>query len=402
MIKMEIILYALAVPVFLLLMALEYLVARARKIACYSLNDFVNNVSCGLLEQVVNLPLKGLLIYSYYYIYQHHALLLIDEKSMYSWFFLWIGADFLYYWFHRAAHRNNFLWAGHSVHHQSTHYNLSVAVRQGILQTLCGWAVYLPLAFIGFPTGMFIIVTTLITFYQFWIHTALISRLGWFEKLFNTPSHHRVHHGKNPQYIDKNYGGSLIIWDKLFGTFENESVPAEYGTTEPLNSWNPFFANVKVIADTLYYGKHLKGLTQRILAFLKPPEWIISALGPDVFLRLQRNVVQNKRIYPKRYVFINIFIAVLFYSCYLLTFDKDHFTGTFLGLFIAGTLWQIALVLKNGSIVRLLEVVRGFLLLVIVNALFSDYAFILMPAILLYGVWSVTSNGKEEPLLKNV
>ena len=393
---MEIILYILAVPVFLLLMGLEYLAARRRNIDCYDMNDFANNLSCGLLEQVVNLPLKGLLIFSYYYIYQHYAYFHIDTKSPYSWLVLWIAADFLYYWFHRATHRNIFLWAGHAVHHQSTRYNFSVAVRQGILQTLTGWVVYLPLAFIGFPTGMFIIVTTLITFYQFWIHTTLISRMGWFEKFFNTPSHHLVHHGKNQLYIDKNYGGSLIIWDKLFGTFEKESEPAEYGTTEPLNSWNPFYANIKVIVDALYYAKFLNSAAPRILIFFKPPEWIVNALGKDKFQSYQRPVIQQPVHYSRAYVFINIMITVLFYSCYLLTYDNDHLAGALLGFFILVTLLQIAMVLKNGNVMKILELLRGILLFGVMYVLFNSYAYVLLLIVCIYGLWIIVGDYKDK------
>lgn len=388
-------------PVFLILMGIEYLAAKLRKTNCYDLNDFANNLSCGLLEQVVNVPLKGLLIFSYYYIYQHYAYFLIDTKSPYSWLVLWIAADFLYYWFHRAAHRNTFLWAGHAVHHQSTYYNLSVAVRQGILQTMCGWVVYLPLAFIGFPTGMFVIVTTLISFYQFWIHTTLISRLGWFEIFFNTPSHHRVHHGKNPQYIDKNYGGSLIIWDRLFGTFEPESVPAEYGTTEPLNSWNPFYANIKVIVDALYYGKFLDSTLGRILVFFKPPEWIVNALGKETFQRYQRCVIQPTVRYSKLYVFINIMITVLFYSYFLFIYDNDHPACALTGFFILATLLQIAMVLKNGYVMKMLELLRGSLLLALVYKIDSNYVLVLLPIVCIYGLWNIKYEYKAGKAVNN-
>lgn len=128
---------------------------------------------------------------------------------------------------------------------------------------------------------MFVIVASVNTIYQFWIHTESIRKIGWFEKIFNTPSHHRVHHGKNPQYIDKNYAGSLIIWDKLFGTFEPEEAPADYGVTEPLDSWNPFYANIKVVKDILYYGKGLKSKWDVLRAFFMPPEWIIHRLQQE-------------------------------------------------------------------------------------------------------------------------
>lgn len=278
---MDINLMVFASPLFLILIGIETWVAYYKKSGVYQLNDSVNNFSSGILEEIGALPIKGLIIYSYYYLYEHYAIFNVNTQSIFSWLLLWIGVDFFYYWYHRVSHRNSFFWIGHSVHHQSEHFNLSVALRQGYFQTLTSWVFYLPLALIGFPTWMFVIVASVNTIYQFWIHTESIRKMGWFEKIFNTPSHHRVHHGKNPQYIDKNYAGSLIIWDKLFGTFEPEEAPADYGVTEPLDSWNPFYANIKVVKDILYYGKGLKSKWDVLRAFFMPPEWIIHRLQQE-------------------------------------------------------------------------------------------------------------------------
>ncbi len=191
------------------------------------------------------LPFHGVMIYIYQYLFLHYALIVI-QASFITWFLLWLAVDFLYYWFHRASHRISFLWIGHSVHHQSEGYNLSVSLRQGIGQSLFSWISYLPLAILGFPFWMFVIVSASNTLYQFWIHTEIINRLKGIDIIFNTPSHHRVHHGTNTKYLDKNYAGSLIIWDKLFGTFQPElkNTKIVYGTTEPLGSQSPFYANI--------------------------------------------------------------------------------------------------------------------------------------------------------------
>lgn len=269
-------LIVLAIPFFFLLMGLEYLIARKTQRKIYKADDFCSNINCGILEQLVTLPLKGLLIWAYQFLYQYHALINISGQSVLAWILLWLGIDFLYYWYHRAAHRISLLWAGHAVHHQSEYFNLSVALRQGILQTLTSWVFYLPLALIGFPTWMFLLMSTLNTLYQFWIHTSLIEDLGWFESIFNTPAHHRVHHGKNQAYLDKNFAGSLIIWDKLFGSFAKKDEPIEYGTTEPLRSNNPFYANIKVLVDLWHYTAPMQSVGKRLLSYLRPPEWILT------------------------------------------------------------------------------------------------------------------------------
>ena len=214
---MEVNFIALAVPVFLLFIGIEYFFSIVKKKPLYEVKDFINNLSTGVLEQLINTPLKILLLFPYDSLYHHAGLFSVNPHFITPWVLLWVGVDFCYYWLHRASHRINLLWVGHSVHHQSEYYNFSVALRQGILQAMTTWFFYLPLALLGFPTWMFFIVISLNTLYQFWIHTQCIDRLGWLEKVFNTPSHHRVHHGINPIYIDKNFAGSLIVWDKLFG-----------------------------------------------------------------------------------------------------------------------------------------------------------------------------------------
>ncbi|WP_028372745.1 sterol desaturase family protein [Legionella lansingensis] len=371
---MEINLIALAIPIFLIAIAIEYWVSIRSNQTLYYLNDFANNLSCGILEQVSMLPLQGLLIFSYDYLYHHHAFFAINPKVFYSWVLLWLGVDFLYYWFHRASHRNTFLWAGHSVHHQSEQYNFSVALRQGIIQTLFGWVIYLPLALLGFPTWMFLIVASLNTLYQFWIHTKLIHNMGWFEIFFNTPSHHRVHHGKNKQYLDKNYGGSLIIWDKLFDTFERETVPVEYGTTAPLNSWNPFYANIKVIYDTFYYGKHLSSWKERVQAFFRPPEWIVNRLHePFHSCHIERD--KDHLQYPTVYILLNVLISILGYSYYLIIFNPNTPLSWVLGLFVLITLYLIGFILNRGVIINIkyTELFRSVLVLIIVHLLFMNY-----------------------------
>jgi hypothetical protein len=294
--------------------------------------------------------------------------------------------DFCYYWFHRASHRINFLWAGHAVHHQSEHYNLSVALRQGVVQSLFSWICYLPLALLGFPTWMFLIMSSLNTLYQFWIHTEFIKRMGWFEILFNTPSHHRVHHGKNLQYIDKNYGGSLIIWDKLFGTYEREDAPSDYGTTEPLNSWDPFFANVKTIIDIVYYGKHLTSVKNKILVFFMPPDWVLHKISDKQ--QHQQKVTRGKKstLEPKAYILVNLFLAIAGYSYCLMTYSAHVLLSWLLGSLILITLYNIGMILNGEQRIHYLfiELVRTILFSLVIYWLLQDHVVALITAILFF------------------
>jgi hypothetical protein len=192
---------------------------------------------------------------------------------------VWAGAlllyDFCYYWLHRCGHEVNLLWAAHVVHHQSEHYNLSTALRQTGSGVLLGWLFYLPLAVLGVPFKVFVIVALIDLLYQFWVHTEQIGRLGWFDRVFCSPSNHRAHHAVNDRYLDRNYGGILIVWDRLFGSFveEDDNDPPVYGTRSPLRSWNPLWANAEVYWHTAVDAWHARRWRDKLLVWLKPPGW---------------------------------------------------------------------------------------------------------------------------------
>ncbi len=233
----------LAVPVFFLMIAAEWWIARRTGRNLYRLNDSLNDLSCGILQSLVALLCAAFMIGGYLAIEARFAFFSLDAESTWVWIACFLGVDFLYYWYHRLSHEINFMWAAHVVHHQSEEYNLAVALRQSSLQPFHSMVFYWPLALIGFPTAVFISCAAVNTLYQFWIHTQIVDRLGPLESVFMTPSHHRVHHGRNPIYLDRNHGGTFIVWDKLFGTFQLEEEEVAYGVTKPLESWNPLWAN---------------------------------------------------------------------------------------------------------------------------------------------------------------
>ncbi|MBN8488548.1 MAG: sterol desaturase family protein, partial [Burkholderiales bacterium] len=238
----------LAVPVFLALIGLEWWWGRRRGFDTYRLNDALASLSLGVINQVVPL-LLGFGIYAW--VWQHAALWHLPAQAWWVWLLALVGLDFCYYWLHRAGHRVAILWAAHAVHHQSEEYNLSTALRQTGSGWLLGWVFYLPLAVLGVPPLVFGTVGLIDLLYQFWVHTRQIGRLGWFDRWFCSPSNHRVHHAVNDRYLDHNYGGILMVWDRLFGTFidEDDAEPIVYGTRAPLASWDPLQANLVVYRD---------------------------------------------------------------------------------------------------------------------------------------------------------
>jgi alkylglycerol monooxygenase len=381
---MDLHLMVFASPIFLILILLESCLSFYRNSGLYQFNDTVNNFTSGILEEIAALPVKGMTLIGYYYLYEHHALFNFSPNSISSWFLLWLGVDFCYYWYHRVSHRNIFFWIGHSVHHQSEYFNLSVAFRQGHLQTLTSWVFNLPLALLGFSPVMFLTVYSVNSIYQVWIHTQSINKMGWFEKFFNTPSHHRVHHGKNPEYIDKNYAGSLIIWDKLFGTFEPEDAPVEYGVTEPLDSWNPFYANIKVITDILYYGKALKSKMTLLRAFFMPPEWIIHRLEKENTPITKRKVNKKNTDSPKLYMLYNLAILIFLYIYLTIIFNKYSLITWLLGSLILLTSFVLGSVANGNRKIHRIELTRFILAIVSINFLTDNFMLAFSFGVLLY------------------
>lgn len=268
----------LSIPIFFILIGVELLVERITHKELYKLPDAIANLSCGITSQLSGLFLWIFGIGFYQLIFENLAFFTL-EKSWVYWLGLFLLVDFAYYWAHRMSHEVNLFWGGHVVHHQSEEYNLSVALRQSSLQVVWTSAFSLPIALIGFETLDFALVGAFNTLYQFWIHTETIGKMGWFEYIFNTPSHHRVHHGRNPKYIDKNHAGSLIIWDKMFGTFQAEEEKPTYGITKPLNSWNAAYANVSHYVEMSKDLKQIPYWTDRIKYLFKKPGWLPAYLG---------------------------------------------------------------------------------------------------------------------------
>lgn len=238
----------LSIPIFFFLIGIEIIYDRITHKNLYRMNDAVSNISCGIFEQITGVFAKVITVALYDLLYQHYRFFTIPN----SWIglvVLFFGIDLAYYWAHRMSHAINIFWVGHVVHHQSEEYNLSVALRQGAFQKIFTAFFYLPLALVGFNTYWFIFLGAFNTLYQFWIHTEAIHKLGFLERFMNTPSHHRVHHGRNPKYIDRNHAGVFIIWDKMFGTFQKEEEHPVYGITTPTQCWDPVTAHWRPISN---------------------------------------------------------------------------------------------------------------------------------------------------------
>ncbi len=332
----------LAIPVFFLLIGVELGAVWLARRDDYRLNDSVNDLSCGILDQLLEAFAKTVLFAGYVFVFERLRVLTLPAEAPWVWVACFLGVDFLYYWFHRLSHEVNAFWAAHVVHHQSEEYNLSVALRQGAFQAWFAWVFYLPLALVGFPPLVFLTCSSFNTLYQFWIHTRLIGKLGPLEWLLNTPSHHRVHHGRNPKYIDRNHGATLIVWDRLFGTFQQEEDEPVYGITKPLASFNPVWANLHYWVELFGIARRTGRLRDRVRVFLKPPGWQPDDLGgfqaaPEVDRASYRkwDVAVPRRV--QAYAAVQFALVLLFSGALLNVQDRLTLPGLLAGAFLIVT-----------------------------------------------------------------
>ena len=361
-------LITLSIPFFFALIGLELLVARVRRRPVYRLADSISDLSCGILSQFAGIFLALLTIAGYGWVQRHAAVQHFLPVPAWShgalaWIAVFLLDDFAYYWMHRFSHTVNLLWAGHVVHHSSEEFNLTVALRQSSLHGLMSWLFYLPIALLGVPVTMWLICHALNLVYQFWIHTREVDRLGPFEWLFNTPSHHRVHHGVNPEYMDKNFAGTLIIWDRLFGTYEPERAPVVFGITKPLATWNPLTANLHQFAEIVRTARGARGPGEKLRAVRGHPSWRPSPqdryrpvlVAVESFAKYEPPVPRALKAYG-----LAQFIVVLGAAIALLrmTGSLSHLELLAAGFYIALSLGNIGGVLEARSWTGISETVR--------------------------------------------
>jgi len=269
---MNIILYA--IPGFIFLILAEWIYGLARGRNTYRVADTIASISLGSISRLRGLLFLGFGAWFYSRASDGYHLLDLPNEGVGIWLFAMLAYDFSYYWFHRISHEVNLFWAAHVVHHQSEDYNLGTALRQSG-SGLFGFIFYLPWLYVGIPAEILFASGALNLIYQFWVHTEHVHRIGWLEYILVTPSNHRVHHAQNKIYIDRNYGGILCIWDRMFGSFQDEMAdePCIYGIRRPLESYNPFWANIHVYRDTFMDSWHARRWPDKIKVWFKGPGW---------------------------------------------------------------------------------------------------------------------------------
>lgn len=348
-----------AIPVFMASIAIE--VAWAWKVcsnriadaggrtrAIYQFADAIGSMQIGILSRITAAFPRLLTLGIYVLVYQQFAVMTWDMSNPLAWVGALLLYDFLYYWKHRANHEVRIMWAGHITHHNSEYFNLSTALRQSSTTFVFDWIFYLPMAVLGVPPKMWVVVALIDLLYQYWVHTELIGRMGWFDRIFVSPSNHRVHHGQQVYCIDKNYGGILVVWDRMFGTFEDErDEPVVFGVRTPLASVNPLWGNWHYYVTIWQDLKTARGLPAKLEVLFSPPSgWDrekLDGFDPAQFERHEVTVPQRLA----RYVLIQHTLNVVLVCGFLYMFPQWlAWQG------VVAALWMVAALLAPAALME--------------------------------------------------
>lgn len=264
-------------PAIVALMILENAIRLLKGKGIYRINDTFASLASGIFQECLRIHIRSIELLCYCYVYEHFRLTTFAWNSAGTWLLTALLVDWGFYWFHRMAHEINFMWAIHQAHHSGEEFNVLGALRQALLQPFIAWIAYTPVALLGIPPPIFLVHLQLSELYMIWIHTEAIGKLPFgLEYFLNTASHHRVHHARNRRYIDKNYGATLIIWDRLFGTFEEEepeTEPPVYGLVTPVQSYNILYLQFHSWIKIVQRCASFSNWKAKIFVFLKGPSW---------------------------------------------------------------------------------------------------------------------------------
>lgn len=356
---------AFAVPLFIGLMILEFFIAKRRGKNIFNFTNSIANVNVGIAERLLDTLITGLFFFVYDYLNKHYGIFHI-ESSLLMWVALFICTDFTWYWYHRLAHEINLFWAAHIVHHQSEDFNYTVSARITVFQAIIRTGFWAILPILGFPAEMITSVLLVHGLYPFFIHTRLVGNLGILEYIFVTPSHHRVHHASNPEYLDKNYGDVLIIWDKLFGTFKKEESEITYGLTKPLKSQSFLWQHFHFILELLVAVKREKGVINKLKKLFGRPDAVDINIRGE--LEEKFKIFNNKESAGNelnRYVVFQVITSLIL--LFLFIGFENHLNWemqTLFTLFIIVTLVNCGAILEQKKWIFYLEYSRVFLFLI--------------------------------------
>ncbi len=315
-----------AIPFFLVLIAIEYVFSLLMHKQVNRLFDTISSLSSGITNVIKDVLGLSIVIISYSWLVDHLAIYHI-QSTVLTYILAFVGIDFAGYWIHRWSHEINVFWNRHIIHHSSEEFNLSCALRQSVSEIFALFTfTYIPMAILGIPAQVVAVVAPIHLFAQFWYHTRLINKMGWIEYILVTPSHHRVHHAINPEYMDKNYSQIFIIWDKLFGTFqpEKEEIPAVYGVTRAVHTWNPWIINYQHLWLLISDAWRTKSLIDKVRIWFMPTGWRpadVSAAFPipytkEIYSRSKYDTVASPlfKVWAIGQLFITLLLMIFLFN----------------------------------------------------------------------------------------
>ena len=371
----------IAIPIFFTLIMLEWIASNKIGAEVNRSTDVISSLSSGMTNITKDSLKLSVVLISYGWLVKHLAIYNLEPIWL-AILFAFIIQDFTGYWMHRLNHRVNIFWNRHVIHHSSEEFNLSCALRQSISETIHFSALLMiPAAFFGIPADIFSMLAPIHLFMQFWYHTRLIHKMGFLEKIIVTPSHHRVHHAINPEYIDKNYGQILIIWDKIFGSFQEEldHIKPVYGILRPARTWNPILINFKHLWQLIQDAYHTESIWDKVRIWFMPTGW----RPEDVKLRFPIYIIQNPQEYKKYHTALsNSFITWSFIQLTLGTIFMFHFFSIlhqqestlnyFYGIFIMIHIFSFTLAMDQSKYLIFAELIKlSFSLILIYIQKFS-------------------------------
>ena len=378
---MKLDLIAFAVPFFVFFMFFEYYVSKKKNKNIHQFNESVANINVGIFERISD--------FFFLFTWLHENFSLFDiTQNWYTWILLFLSTDFVWYWYHRFGHEINLFWAAHIVHHQSDDFNYTSAARITIIQAVARGLFWSILPIIGFPPQMITVLLLIHGTYPFFTHTQLIGKLGWLEYIIVTPSHHRVHHSSNPEYLDKNYGDMLIIWDKIFGTFVEETVEPKYGLTKSLGSNSFLWQHFHYFLELGVAYRLAKTFKEKINVIFGSP----SSHDPRIRTLLERKLSQKVKhiaYSSKLIVAIQIKTITTIIVLFVTILFSKHITSTnlyLLTLFILLSVIITGAMLEQKRWIFHLEFIRFCILCLVFNTVLylSGFTLVLISLGILY------------------
>jgi len=382
---------AFAVPLFLFFMGLEYLYSKRKGKNLFRFAESIANINVGIAERLLDVFMTGVFFFLFDYIQKHFGLFPL-KAGFFTWIALFLLTDLVWYWYHRLAHEINAFWAVHVVHHQSEDFNYTVSARITVFQAVVRGMFWCVLPFLGFPALMVSVFLLIHGLFPFFIHTQALGKWGWFEKIMVTPTHHSIHHASNPEYLDRNYGDVLIIWDKLFGTFakEKKEVVIEYGLTKQLKSHSFLWQHFHFPLELYMNFKYAKGFKAKWKALFGRPD----QLDPRYRTILERKLVnvqpqRRPTLAMRQYVTAQtVFsLSILFITVLL----EKYFTGVqlfLLSAFIIVSLVNSGAILDQRRWIFFLEFLRALIVMTAIGLFYkNNWTYGCLTGILIIMIW---------------